>query len=121
MIKSKKHSPIQTETEQSIISQIPREHMKDFIEGMVAMAKAKRKASDLQSRQLSDELMQDEMPGATPPKLSRIKDLLVDPPAIVADIVHRYHDQKATELDELKAISDEGNSNPGATNNTRGR
>ena len=115
MTKSKKHSPIQTETETSIISQVPREHMKDFIEGMVAMAKAKRKASDLQSRQFSDEVMLDEMPGATPPKISRIKDLLVDPPAAVADIVHRYHDQKATELDV------DSDSNPGLNNNTRGR
>ena len=42
MTKSKKHSPMQTETEPSIISQVPKESMKDFIEGLVAMAKAKK-------------------------------------------------------------------------------
>ena len=55
MTKSKKHSPIQTETETSIISQIPREHMKDFIEGMVAMAKSnqmKRAAESLQQSEM---------------------------------------------------------------------
>ena len=42
MTKSKKHSPIQTETGPSIISQIPREHMKTAIEELVAMAQARK-------------------------------------------------------------------------------
>ena len=42
MTKSKKHSPMQTETEPSIISQVPKETMKDFIEGLVALAQAKQ-------------------------------------------------------------------------------
>ena len=42
MTKSKKHSPMQTETEPSIISQVPKESMKDFIEGLVAMAQARK-------------------------------------------------------------------------------
>jgi len=47
--KSKKHSPMQTETEPSIISQIPREHMKTAIEELVAMAQARKakQASEL--------------------------------------------------------------------------
>ena len=79
------------------------------------MNKEKKDPVDLQSRQFSDEVMLDEMPGATPPKISRIKDLIVDPPAEVADIVHRYRDQKANELDV------DSDSNPGPTKNTRGR
>ena len=49
MSKSKKHSPIQTETEPSIISQIPREHMKTAIEELVAIAQARKakQASEL--------------------------------------------------------------------------
>lgn len=49
MTKSKKHSPMQTETEPSIISQIPREHMKTAIEELVAMAQARKakQASEL--------------------------------------------------------------------------
>lgn len=45
MTKSKKHSPMQTETEPSIISQVPREPMKDFIEGLVALARSKQTQS----------------------------------------------------------------------------
>ena len=33
---------MQTETEPSIISQVPKESMKDFIEGLVALAQAKQ-------------------------------------------------------------------------------
>ena len=49
MSKFKKHSPMQTETEPSIISQIPREHMKTAIEEIVAMAQARKakQASEL--------------------------------------------------------------------------
>jgi len=42
MTKSKKHSPIQTETEKSIISQIPQEHMKQAIEELIALGKSRR-------------------------------------------------------------------------------
>ena len=55
MTKSKKHSPMQTETEPSIISQVPPEAMKDFIEGMVAMAQAKRAQESQSSEALSQE------------------------------------------------------------------
>ena len=49
MTKLTKHSPHQTETEPSIISQIPREHMKTAIEELVAMAQARKakQASEL--------------------------------------------------------------------------
>ena len=50
MNKSKKHSPMQTETEPSIISQVPNESMKDFIEGLVAMAKDKKSQSSSQEK-----------------------------------------------------------------------
>jgi len=51
MTKSKKHSPIQTETEPSIISQIPREHMKTAIEELVAMARSNRMKRAAESSQ----------------------------------------------------------------------
>ena len=129
MSKSKRHSSIQTqhanlskqgqqwldEVDWDLLEQLDLEE-----EGQVLPMRDHTRASDLQSRQFSDELMQDEMPGATSPKISQIKDLFVDPPAAVADIVHRYHDLKATELDELKAISDERNSNLGSKINKKG-
>ena len=79
------------------------------------MNNERKSSSKPQSRQLSDELMLDEMPGATPPKISRIKDLIIDPPAAVADIVHRYHDHKVTLLE-----NDIG-SYLETTNNTKGK
>ena len=42
MTKSKKHSPIQTETEKSIISQIPQENMKQAIDELIALGKSRR-------------------------------------------------------------------------------
>ncbi|WP_368343673.1 hypothetical protein [Pelagovum sp. HNIBRBA483] len=48
MSKSKKHSPMQEETEQSIVSQVPEELMTDFIDGLVALAQ-KRKEGNLAS------------------------------------------------------------------------
>ena len=65
MTKSKKHSPIQTETEKSIISQVPKESMKDFISGLVALAESRRErasgnqASSEPSPILSREPIQD--------------------------------------------------------------
>ena len=65
MTKSKKHSPIQTETDKSIISQVPKEHMKDFISGLVALAESRRKRTSgnqdasKQSPMLSREPIQD--------------------------------------------------------------
>jgi hypothetical protein len=61
MTKSKKHSPMQTETEPSIISQVPKESMKDFIEGLVAMAQARKaqQTSELSKEEQATETQKD--------------------------------------------------------------
>ncbi|MDA9856232.1 hypothetical protein N9C80_07455 [Paracoccaceae bacterium] len=79
MTKSKKHSPMQTETEPSIISQVPPEAMKDFIEGMVAMAQAKRSQGSTENPQESQasspsgfkEVLMDPLPGVLSPMFKK--------------------------------------------------
>ena len=46
--KLKKHSPTQTETEQSIIDQVPPEKMGEFIRGLVELGRARKAAQEPQ-------------------------------------------------------------------------
>ena len=79
MSKFKKHSPMQTETEPSIISQVPTVAMKDFIEGMVAMAQAKRAQGSTNNQQESQasspsgfkEVLMDPLPGVLSPMFKK--------------------------------------------------
>jgi len=41
--KLKKHSPTQTETEQSVVDQIPDNKMDDFIQGLVQLVQSRQK------------------------------------------------------------------------------
>ena len=46
--KTKKHSPTQTETEQSVVEQIPDNKMDDFIKGLVQLAQSRKEAKEAQ-------------------------------------------------------------------------